>query len=72
MCDGPSSGESQSDHSRIECPQKPRTPTAWRNVARAFPPRLSDDVSHVIARNSESNLSTDGSAFRPYFGATEA
>lgn len=30
------------------------------------------DVGHVIARNSESNLSTDGSAFRAYFGATEA
>ena len=30
------------------------------------------DVAHVIARNSESNLSTDGSAFRKYFGTTEA
>ena len=33
---------------------------------------LSDDVPHVIARNSESNLSTNGSACRAYFGATEA
>ena len=30
------------------------------------------DHSRIIARNSESNLSTDGSAFRSYFGATEA
>ncbi len=35
-------------------------------------PKLSDDVPHFIARNSESTLSTDGSAFRAYFGTTEA
>ena len=29
------------------------------------------DVAHVIARNSESNLSTDGPSFRAKFGATE-
>jgi peptide/nickel transport system substrate-binding protein len=29
------------------------------------------DVAHVIARNSESNLSTDGPAFRAKFGSTE-
>lgn len=30
------------------------------------------DVAHVIARNSESTLSTDGPAFRKKFGETEA